>query len=95
MRDFNDCMARTSFMQERGRPVSDVLWYLGDEIDHKPDQEAPFPDGYKYDYCNPDVLLNRLEVKDGCIETPEGLRYRLIWLPESRRFLPETQNNSR
>ena len=90
MRDFNDCMARTSFMQERGRPVSDVLWYLGDEIDHKPDQEAPFPDGYKYDYCNPDALLNRLEVKDGCIETPEGLRYRLIWLPESRRFLPET-----
>ena len=90
MRDFNDCMARTSFMQERGKPVSDVLWYLGDEIDHKPDQEAPFPDGYKYDYCNPDVLLNRLKVKDGCIETPEGLRYRLIWLPESRRFLPET-----
>ena len=90
MRDFNDCIARTSFMQERGRPVSDVLWYLGDEIDHKPDQKAPFPDGYKYDYFNPDVLLNRLEVKDGCIKTPEGLSYRLIWLPESRRFLPET-----
>lgn len=90
MHDFNDCTARTSFMLERGKPVSDVLWYLGDEIDHKPDQEAPFPAGYKYDYCNPDVLLHRLEVKNGCIVTPEGISYRLLWLPESHRFLPET-----
>ncbi len=90
MHDFNDCTARTSFLLERGKPVSDVLWYLGDEIDHKPDQEAPFPAGYKYDYCNPDILLHRLEVRDGRIVTPEGIGYSLIWLPESHRFLPET-----
>lgn len=90
MHDFNDCMARTSFMLERGKPVVDVLWYLGDEIDHKPDQNAPFPSGYRYDYCNPDVLLNRLSVKDGRLETPEGLSYSLLWLPESHRFVPET-----
>lgn len=90
MQDFNDCMARTSFLLERGKPVSDILWYLGDEIDHKPDQEAPFVPGYKYDYCNPDILLNRLEVRGGRIVTPEGLSYRLLWLPESHRFLPET-----
>ena len=87
---FNDCTARTSYMLERGRPVSDVLWYLGDEIDHKPSQEAPFPQGFKYDYCNPDVLLHRLSVVDGCIVTPEGLRYRLLWLPDNQRMLPET-----
>jgi hypothetical protein len=40
--------------------VSDVLWYLGDEQDHKPSQNAPFPAGYRYDYCNPDALLTRL-----------------------------------
>lgn len=90
MHDFNDCTARTSFMLERGVPVADVLWYLGDEIDHKPHQEAAFPEGFRYDYCNPDVLLNRLSVKDGCIVTPEGLEYGLLWLPESYRFLPET-----
>ncbi|MCQ2161918.1 MAG: hypothetical protein MJY86_01440 [Bacteroidales bacterium] len=87
---FNDCTARTSFLLERGRPVSDVLWYLGDEIDHKPDQNAPFPSAYRYDYCNPDVLLNRLSVKDGCLVTPEGIQYRVLWIPESRRCLPET-----
>ena len=90
MHDFNDCTARTSFMLERGKPVSDILWYLGDEIDHKPNQEAPFPAGYKYDYCNTDILLHRLDVKNGCIVTPEGISYRLLWLPESQRLLPET-----
>lgn len=90
MHAFNDCTARTSFMLERGLPVSDVLWYLGDEIDHKPDQCAPFPEGFKYDYCNPDVLLNRLSVKDGKLKTPEGITYQLLWLPQTRRMLPET-----
>ena len=83
-------LARCSYLLERGRPVSDVLWYLGDEISHKPDQHYPFPAGYKYDYCNPDVLLNRLSVKDGLIMTPEGLSYRFLWIPENKRMLPET-----
>jgi len=90
MGDFNDCAARTSFLLERGLPVVDVLWYLGDEIDHKPNQDAPFPSGYKYDYCNPDVLLNRLSVDNGDIVTPEGIRYKLLWIPQAYRFLPET-----
>ena len=78
MHSFTDCAARTSFLLERGKPVSDVLWYLGDELDHKPDQYAPFPEGYKYDYCNPDVLLHRLKVENGLLCTPEGLSYRLL-----------------
>jgi hypothetical protein len=70
--------------------VSDVLWYLGDELDHKPGQDAPFPAGYRYDYCNPDALLTRLSVRDGMIITPEGLQYRVLWLPDCPRMLPET-----
>ncbi len=90
MHSFTDYLARCSYMFETGRPVSDVLWYLGDEADHKPDQNAPFPAGYAYDYCNPDALVNRLSVVDGRIATPEGLRYSLLWIPENRRMLPET-----
>ena len=90
MKEFTTYLARCSYMLERGRSVSDVLWYLGDEISHKPDQEYPFPAGYKYDYCNPDVLLNRLTVKDGQVMTPEGISYRLIWIPENKRMRPET-----
>jgi hypothetical protein len=90
MPEFTTYLARLNYLFERGKPVSDVLWYLGDEINHKPDQEAPFPKGYKYDYCNPDVLLNRLSVRDGKIVTPEGLSYRVMWLPDNERMLPET-----
>ena len=90
MKEFTTYLARCSYMLEQGRPVSSVLWYLGDEISHKPDQEYDFPEGYRYDYCNPDVLLNRLSVKDGMIQTPEGISYEMLWIPENKRMLPET-----
>ena len=90
MPEFSGYLSRCGYLLERGRPVSDVLWYLGDEQDHKPPQEAPFPKGFKYDYCNPDVLLNRLSVRDGMLVTPEGLRYRVLWLRDCQRMLPET-----
>lgn len=97
---FTTYLARAGYMLERGRPVADVLWYLGDEVGHKPYQATGngkvqkghirFPEGYKYDYCNPDILLNRLEVKDGRIVTPEGIIYEVLWIPENERMLPET-----
>lgn len=90
MREFTAYLARCGYLLERGRPVSDVLWYLGDEQDHKPPQDAPFPAGHRYDYCNPDALLHRLSVRDGAITTPEGLRYRVLWLRDCPRMLPET-----
>ena len=77
--EFTTYLARCNYMLERGKPVSDVLWYLGDEINHKPDQEVAFPAGYKYDYCNPDVLLNRLSVQDGLLTTPEGHKNNLLF----------------
>ena len=90
MRHFNTYLARCAFMLERGRPVSSVLWYLGDETEQKPDQYAPFPEGYKYDYCNTDALLHRISVKDGRWVTPEGISYDLLWIPKRGRLLPET-----
>ena len=97
---FTTYLARTSYLLERGRPVADVLWYLGDEVGHKPHQYTGsgkrqsggirFPEGFKYDYCNPDVLLNRLQVADGCLVTPEGISYKVLWIPENERMLPET-----
>lgn len=87
---FTGYLARCNYMLERGLPVSDVLWYLGDEINHKPNQEIPFPAGYKYDYCNPDVLMNRLSVKDGQLCTPEGIRYNVLWIPDTTRMQAAT-----
>jgi hypothetical protein len=90
MPDFTNYLSRCTYLLERGKPVSDVLWYLGDEINHKPNQNAAFPEGFKYDYCNPDVLLTRLKVENGLIVTPEGISYRILWLPDVPNMLPQT-----
>ncbi|MDD4192659.1 MAG: glycosyl hydrolase [Mangrovibacterium sp.] len=90
MPEFTKYLSRCTYMLESGRPVSDVLFYLGDEIGYKPRQNRPFPDGYQYDYCNTDILLHRLSVRNGRLETPEGLSYPLLWLPTTRKMLPET-----
>ena len=83
-------LARTSYMLERGLPVMSVLWYIGDEILHRPKEKVCFPSGYKYDYCNTDVLLHRLSVVDGKLRTEEGIEYDMLWIPENERMLPET-----
>jgi len=87
---FTRYVARCTYMMERGIPSMDVLWFLGDDIDHKPDQVTEYMPGYNYDYCNPDVLMNRLEVKDGCLVTPEGLSYRILWYPSPKVISAET-----
>lgn len=86
----NDYFARCSYMMERGWPVSDIIWYLGDELSPKPDQDPDLLRGYKYDYCNPDILMNRLRVEDGRFVTPDGIEYSVLWLPDNCRMLPET-----
>ncbi|MBQ6140684.1 MAG: hypothetical protein IJI54_05300 [Kiritimatiellae bacterium] len=91
MPDFTAYLARCQAMLEAGKPANDVLWYLGDDWDHKPDENAPFPAGYKFDYCNPDALLTRISVNDkGEWTTPDGITYRVLWIPESKRMMPET-----
>ena len=77
---------------ERGTPVVDVLWYLGDALGHKPDERGDrFGPGYKYDYLNRDVLETRLTVRDGRFVLPDGLGYRVLWIPDGTFLLPETR----
>ncbi|WP_309722315.1 glycosyl hydrolase [Armatimonas sp.] len=89
---FTEYLARTSFLLEQGQPVSDVLWYLGDDLDHKPrqDQGELFPEGFKYDYLNADALLNRLSVDKGLLKTPEGVTWRVLLLPNRPRLTAAT-----
>jgi hypothetical protein len=67
------------------------LWYLGDAVDHKPDEDYPFPEGFRADYLNHDVLTNRLAVKDGRFVVPEGTSWKVLWVPDERCMLPATR----
>ena len=91
MPHFTAYLSRCQIMLEAGRTVRDVLWYLGDEWDNRPAHDSPFPEGHRYDYCNPDALLTRLSADaNGMWATPDGTAYRVLWLPECRKMLPET-----
>ena len=74
MPEFTAWLTRCEEFLEAGLPAQDVLWYLGDAVDHKPDEDYPFPEGFRADYLNHDVLTNRLTVKDGLFAVPEGFR---------------------
>ena len=89
---FTEYLARCHLLLQEGVPVADVLWYLGDDLDHKPRQDTPFPQGWTFNYLNHDALINRLSVSEGSLRTPEGLSWRLIWLApgQCRRLTPTT-----
>lgn len=86
MPDWTRYLSRCQFMLEQGLPVADVLWYLGDDLDHKPLQEPVFPEGIKFDYLNSDALIHRIHVADGLLKTPEGVTWKTIWLPDGIRL---------
>jgi hypothetical protein len=89
---FTDYLARCCYMLERGKPVVDILWMLGDDTPYRPPENSPFPEGYKYDYCNADALLTRAQTKDGRLAFPDGMSYKALWIPSGTFLLPETES---
>jgi hypothetical protein len=86
-------MTKCEELLEAGEIANDVLWYLGDAVDHKPEEEYLFPEGFRADYLNHDVLTNRLAVKDGLFTIPEGASWKVLWVPDEYFMLPETRRH--
>lgn len=92
MPEFTEYIARITKRLEAGRPVVDVLRYLGDGLGHHPDESGLFAGNmFKCDYLNNDVLMNRLSVKNGRIALPDGMSYSVLWIPERTYLLPESK----
>ena len=92
MPDFTKWLADCCEFLERGHAVVDVLRYLGDDVAPRPDELEYFPDGYKCDFLNQDVLYNRLEVRGGRFVLPDGMSYSRLWVPEGAFLLPKTRD---
>ena len=79
---FFSYIARCQYLLQQGLFVGDVCYYLGED----PPMVAPFKQydsnlqGYDGDYCNAEVLLTRMSVKNGRIVLPDGMSYRLLVL---------------
>jgi alpha-L-rhamnosidase len=89
-------LTRCSAMLRRGLFVADVLYLAAEGAPHvflpPPSVFLPgeFPDrrGYNFDGCSPETLIARASVADGDIVFPDGMRYRLLVLPQVDTMTP-------
>lgn len=86
---FFSYVARSQQLLRTGHFVADVLFYNGDIAPNLVAQKhipATLGKGYDYDVCNAEVLLERINVRDGKLVLPDGMQYRMLVLPESSRM---------
>jgi hypothetical protein len=87
---FMDYLSRCSYLLKQGKFVGDVAYYYGDkapnffpefhDVPEKPDLNG-LGAGYDFDVVNTDVILNRMDVSEGNIVLPDGMKYKLLVLP--------------
>lgn len=81
---------RCQFLLQQGLPVSDVLYFYGENVPSfvrlKRDNPASVPEGYDYDVANLEVLATRTRVEDGQIVLPNGTSYAVLVLPPSGHY---------
>jgi glyoxylase-like metal-dependent hydrolase (beta-lactamase superfamily II) len=73
-----DYLSRSSYLLQQGRGASDVAVFYGEAgpvITAYREEYPNVPEGYRYDYVNADVILNKLSVRDGALVTDTGMRY--------------------
>jgi hypothetical protein len=88
-----DYLSRCSYLLQQGKGASDVAVFYGEAgpvIASYRESYPAVPDGYRYDYVNAEIILNKLTTHDGWLETESGMRYRAIFFGEgtSRVSLP-------
>jgi hypothetical protein len=85
-----DYQRRCMFMLQRGLPVNDICYFIGEDAPKMTGTRIPeLPKGYSFDYINAEVITNRLSVKDGRLVLPDGMSYRLMVLPPLETMRPE------
>jgi len=79
-------VTRCQFLLQQGRRVVDVacLYHEGAPLSFN-DVRFELPAGYDYDFCSPEII-QKMEVEDGLICLPSGVKYRYLVLPESGRL---------
>ena len=83
-------LSRSSFMLQQGTTVADVAYFYGHDnnITALFGQSLPnVPAGYEFDFVNPDALLNVLSFQNGSIETPSGMKYKLLAMDQNCKWI--------
>jgi hypothetical protein len=82
-------LTRCQHLLQSGKPVTDILCFDGEDgqaLSRWGDGTLPvLPAGYDFEFTNPAFLLTA-EVEDGDIVLTNGVRYRLLALPDMRHL---------
>ncbi len=86
-------VARCQYLLQKGKFVADALYYYGEgapvDLPYRPNLQPRMPTGYDYDGCDANVVMNRLRVVNGMLVLPDGMKYRVLVLPESNSMTPQ------
>lgn len=88
--DWVTYLARCQYLLQQGTFVADLCYFYGEEAPvglRISELTPPPPTGYDFDVCNAE-LLQQLEVSDGLLTLPSGMRYRVLVLPPRERMTP-------
>jgi hypothetical protein len=92
---YHKYLARCQFMLRQGLSVADVCYLVAEGAPQvfRPPASATRghpPDrlGYSFDAIAPEVLLERMSVRDGKLVLPDGMSYRVLVLPERDTMTP-------
>jgi alpha-L-rhamnosidase len=83
-------MARCSYLLQQGRYFGDVAYFYGQEAPLTGlfgERDIDVPGGYGFDFVNSDVLMNQTLVDGADLITRSGMRYRVLYLGGSSRYM--------
>jgi hypothetical protein len=88
---WHEYLARCQYLLQQGQFVADICYLAPEKAPlrwqpTRPSMERP---GYNFDGCPPEVVLNRMSVRDGKLVLPDGMSYRLLVLPDSDTMTPK------
>lgn len=85
-RPWHEYLARCQFLLRQGLYAADILYV---QPESPPLGFGRHPnEGYAWDECTDDAVLNRLAVRDGRLVLPDGMSYRLLALSDTRTMTP-------
>ncbi len=88
---WHEYLARCQFLLQQGRFAADVAYCIGEGAPNDAVPRAnltpPLPAGYDFDSATEEITM-QMEVRDGQLVLPCGMRYRVLALPASDRMTP-------
>lgn len=83
-------LARCQFLLREGLFAADIC-YLRPEVAPQGYSAPPCPEGYDFDVCSAEALIQRMSVRNGRLVMPDGMSYRVLVLPNAEAMTLKLQ----